>query len=75
MTYRKKIDLARISDLSRRKSEKIGVVGITPFFTDSLDFYSLKTKESKDITRSHMSWVFDKGGLSIGEQLYSAGGS
>jgi hypothetical protein len=42
MTFKKNIDLVKISDISRKKSDKIGVVGISPFLPDAMDSFSLK---------------------------------
>ena len=36
-SYKKNIDVIKVSDLGRRKSEKTGVVGITPFYDEALE--------------------------------------
>ena len=81
-SYKKNIDTIKISDLGRRKSEKTGVVGITPFYDEALeDGFLEPTMYDQDITKPRAgSWqLFSQSGnenkFSLAEQLYSAKGS
>ena len=50
-SFLKEIDLIKISDISRRRSDKVGVIGLSPFFTDVLEKVSLEVADSKPNTR------------------------
>jgi hypothetical protein len=76
MTFKRHIDNVEITDASRRKNYRFGILGITPTLPDAID------KELIDISRkphvvNHLpeeNFIFDKGGQSMGEYLYSPRG-
>jgi len=75
-SFTKDIDLVKMSDISRRKSDKIGVYGVSPLYSETMEGVSLEIAEARPNTRWPLSLFWDYvGGLSLGEQLYSAAGS
>lgn len=77
MSFENFVDKVEISDLSRRKKEKIGVIGLSPNLPNALENLFVKVDHSNEIINQFPGdkWINDKGGLSLGEFLYSAGGS
>ena len=42
-SFKKNVDMIKITDFARRKSEKIGVIGITPFYDQALENEFIET--------------------------------
>ena len=77
LSFKRHIDNVEITDASRRNRHRVGILGITPTLPDAID------GELIDISRkpyvvNHLpedNFIFDKGGQSMGEYLYSPSGA
>lgn len=57
-----------IADFARRKAEKVGILGVTPFYSNATETEFLK--------QTGLPWsLFDQGSKDITEELYSQVGS
>ena len=76
MSFENFVDKVEIADLSRRKRERIGVVGISPSLPNAIESMFIKVNEAAPIVNQNPeeNWIYVQGGLSIGEYLYSAEG-
>lgn len=79
-SYRKGIDEVQITDVNRKSSNRISLLGASPGFIDSIEpDFSRPVYYDREYTRfdqnAWLSQLYDQGGLTFGEQLYSAKGS
>jgi hypothetical protein len=70
------VDRVEISDLSRRKKQRIGIIGVSPTLPNAIESKFVKlTKSVEEINQNpENNWIYDQGGLSVGEYLYSRKG-
>ena len=76
MWFENYVDKVEISDLSRRKRDRIGVIGLSPNLPNAVESQFIQVGDTADIVNHYPEekWIYDEGGLSLGEFLYSAEG-
>ena len=69
-------DKVELSDLSGRKRDRIGVIGLSPNLPNAVESQFIQVGDTADIVNHYPEekWIYDEGGLSLGEFLYSAEG-
>lgn len=76
MWFENFVDKVEISDLSRRKRDRTGVIGLSPNLPNAVESQFIQVGETADIVNHfpEENWIYDEGGLNLGEYLYSAEG-
>ena len=87
-SFTRDIDKIEMVDLGRRRRFRVGVVGVSPGYVDAIERGNLKLQDyDHKLTRFQLDsestlyekyidrLIFDRGGMTLGEQLYSARGS
>jgi hypothetical protein len=73
-SFRKFIDQVEITDVTRRRSFKIGVRGVSPGMPDTIEHKFVQISDQHDSINHYRdaNIIYDQGGWSIGEYLFSA---